>query len=587
MNGNVNTAMKGKMTKPKEAVAYARYSSDRQSARSIDDQFQLCEKIAKQHGYKIVRYYKDEAISGAGTLGRAGWLELMRDVAARDRTFEAVIIESLSRMSRDLADSARDFKRISHRQIELIDLEGPLTTMRVGMSGIMNQEFRKHLGNMLRRAWDGRVREGLMPGRPAYGHRKVAGTSFKREIDPDTAPIIKRIFTEFANLEPVRDIAARLNREGIPSPSGGQWNHTVFIAGSGSGKGIIGNRIYIGELVWNSHRSVINPETEKRNKQKGRPEDLLTVQVPHLRIIDQDLWDRAQEVRKMRSRQGSAPRVYKKSIVNHMLAGRLLCGACGGTMAIVWSKAGEHTRVGCTNARQKGVCTNSKSYDLVEIEATVLHGIKHNLDAEALAAYTEGAHKEWTKRQRAASRDLGAAQRALNQTLEKIDRIVTAMTDPDMPLAPLKEKLKALELERAGLADKVRMAEADGGGNVVALHPAMIQTFRQNIEAMHAALTNVKLTEAEVAPFRVAFGNVFDRVVVHPTGKRRPVEVTPYARISAIMGGDIVPKMRSAKEALEEQGLTSLVLATHGTMSYGRRDMIGLGRWEATQQAIL
>src|SRR4051795_1483498 len=47
------------------------------------------------------------------------------------------------------------------------------------------------------------------------------------------------------------EIAARLNRDGIPSPSGGEWNHQVFIAGGGSGKGIIGNRIYIGELVWN------------------------------------------------------------------------------------------------------------------------------------------------------------------------------------------------------------------------------------------------------------------------------------------------------------------------------------------------
>lgn len=569
------------MTKLKEAVAYARYSSDRQSARSIDDQFLVCEKIAKQHGYKIVKYFKDAAISGGGTLERAGFQEMMREAAAKDRTFEAVIIESLSRMSRDLADSARDFKRLEFRQIALIDLEGKTNTMRVGMSGIMNQEFVKHLGNMLRRAWDGRVREGLMPGKPAYGHRKVAGTSFEREIDPEAAKVVERIFTEYTNLEPVREIAARLNRDGIPSPSGGKWNHTVFIAGGGSGKGMIGNPIYIGELVWNNCRSVKNPETEKRTKQKGKPEDLLTVAVPHLRIIDQQLWDRAQQVRTGRSRQGSAARVYKKSIINHMLAGRLTCGACGGEMKIVWSKAGEHSRVGCTNARNKGVCTNTKSYDLVEVEATVLHGIKHNLDTEALMAYTEGAHKEWTARQRAASGDRDAAERALNRTKEKIDRIVSAMADPDMPLAPLKEKLKALELERAGLADRLRMAEADGGSNVVTLHPSMIQSFRSNIEAMHAALTDVKLSEAELAPFRIAFGNVFDRVVVHPTGKRRPVEVTPYARISAIMGVDILPKMRTPKEVLEEQGLTNLVLATHGTLSYQKQNIIGLGRWRS------
>jgi hypothetical protein len=153
-------------------------------------------------------------------------------------------------------------------------------------------------------------------------------------------------------------------------------------------------------------------------------------------------------------------------------------------------------------------------------------------------------------------------KRDLDRTIEKIDRIVTAMTDTTLPLEPLKEKYKALELERAGLADKLRLVEADGGNKVVTLHPAMIQKFRENLLTMVEALTNIKLTEAEIAPFRVAFGNVLDRVVVHRTGKRRPVEVTPYARISAIMGVDIMPRMRTPKETLEEEGLTHLVLAT-------------------------
>jgi site-specific DNA recombinase len=447
----------------------------------------------------------------------------------------------------------------------LIDLEGPLDTMRVGMCGIMNQEFRKHLGNMLRRAWDGRVKQGLMPGKPAYGHRKVPGTSFEREIDPVQAEVLKRIFIMFANREPTREMAARLNAEGILSPSGGKWNHQVFTAGGGNGKGIIGNEIYRGKLVWNTHRSVINPETERRNKQKGKPEDLIVVDVPHLRIIDETLWERAQRVRTERSRQ-TPGKVYKKTTVRHMLAGRLQCGACGGNMKIVWSSPGEKTRVGCTHARERGICANKKSYSLEDIEATVLHGIKHELDVEALTAFTEGAHKEWSARQRAARAEHDKVERELNRTLEKIDRIVSAMADSDMPLAPLKEKLKALELERAGLEDRLRMIKADGGDNVVTLHPAMIQRFRQNLETMVEALSNTNLTEAEVAPFRVAFGNVFDRVVVHVTGKRKPVVVQAYARISAIMGVDIVPKMRAPEKVLEDQGLTNLVLATHGTL---------------------
>ena len=210
------------------------------------------------------------------------------------------------------------------------------------------------------------------------------------------------------------------------APSGGKWNHQVFTAGGGNGKGIIGNRIYIGELVWNTNRSVIDPESEKRNKQKGKPEDLITVQVPHLRIIDQDLRDRAQKVRTERNRQRNVVRPAKKTIVRHMLRERLACGVCGGSMKVVWSKAGEDTRVGCVNARERSICANVKSYSLPVIEATVLHGIKHDLDVEALMAFTEGAHKEYAARQRAASAERIEVERALNRAVEKIDRITNA-----------------------------------------------------------------------------------------------------------------------------------------------------------------
>jgi DNA invertase Pin-like site-specific DNA recombinase len=544
------------MMKPKRAVSYARFSNPKlQDVTSIDDQFLVCEKIAARNGFEIVKRFRDDGISGTGSLERDGWLALMR--AAKAGEFEAVIVESLSRMSRDLADSAGFFKRLDALEIQLVDLEGAATTMRVGLSGIMNQEFVKHLGNQLRRKWDGCVTKGQTPGKPAYGYRLVAGKTLEREIDPQTAAIVVRIFTEYVNGVALREIAARLNNEGIPSPSGGKWNHAVITAGNGNGKGIIGNRIYIGELVWNQYRS-IKGENEKRTKRKGKPEDLITAPVPHLRIVDQALWDRAQRMRTGRSRQIPG-RVYKKTIMNHMLAGRLFCGACGGRMKIVWSGAREGTRVGCGNARDRAICTNAKSYSLPEIEATVLHGVKHNLDVEALMAFTEGAHKEWAARQRAASVERHAVERALNRAVEKIDRIIAAITDTDAEVKPLAEKLKTLELERAGL--QVRLENLQAEGNVVTLLPETIRQFRLNLERLHDALS-AELTDEKASPYRVAFGNVFDRVVVHPTGKRRPVEATPYVRLSAIMGADFFPRMRKPQEVFGK----TLDLATQGTL---------------------
>jgi hypothetical protein len=46
----------------------------------------------------------------------------------------------------------------------------------------------------------------------------------EREIEPIEADIVRRIFREYADGMAPRRIAARLNREGVPSPRGGKWN---------------------------------------------------------------------------------------------------------------------------------------------------------------------------------------------------------------------------------------------------------------------------------------------------------------------------------------------------------------------------
>jgi hypothetical protein len=50
------------------AAIYARYSSDRQSDASIEDQARLCEERARREGCRVVETYADRAISGASML---------------------------------------------------------------------------------------------------------------------------------------------------------------------------------------------------------------------------------------------------------------------------------------------------------------------------------------------------------------------------------------------------------------------------------------------------------------------------------------------------------------------------------------
>jgi site-specific DNA recombinase len=47
------------------AVIYARYSTENQSANSIEDQVRICRARAEREGWTVVEVYADYAISGA------------------------------------------------------------------------------------------------------------------------------------------------------------------------------------------------------------------------------------------------------------------------------------------------------------------------------------------------------------------------------------------------------------------------------------------------------------------------------------------------------------------------------------------
>jgi site-specific DNA recombinase len=47
---------------------------------------------------------------------------------------------------------------------------------------------------------------------------------------------------------------------------------------------------------------------------------------------------------------------------------------------------------------------------------------------------------------------------------------------------------------------------------------------------------------------RVAFQNLVDSVVVHPTGKRMPYEASVHGRLSAMLGIDLFPAQLSEEK---------------------------------------
>jgi site-specific DNA recombinase len=83
-------------------VIYARFSSEKQNERSIEDQIAVCRELCNREGYNVVSTFDDRAVSGASIVNRQGWLALMR--AADRREFDIVVAEDIDRLFRDQAD---------------------------------------------------------------------------------------------------------------------------------------------------------------------------------------------------------------------------------------------------------------------------------------------------------------------------------------------------------------------------------------------------------------------------------------------------------------------------------------------------
>lgn len=116
---------------------------------------------------------------------------------------------SVSRPGRHACDpqAAQVQRHHDHRH------DGEVTEIHVGVGSIVNSQFIKNLRISVQRALNGRVRDGLIPGRLTYGYSR-GSKACEREIDPDEAKIVLRIFEEYASGKPARDIAAEGRRAG-------------------------------------------------------------------------------------------------------------------------------------------------------------------------------------------------------------------------------------------------------------------------------------------------------------------------------------------------------------------------------------
>lgn len=288
------------------AICYYRYSSDAQRDCSIEQQREAAYEYAKQHNLNIIKEYDDKAISGTRS-DRENYQLMLSQINSLRPAY--LILWKTDRLSRDKYEAtiAKSIIRKAGCKIVYVAEQIPEDEgMALIMESILEAFSEQYIINLRQN-----VTRGLYYNaeRCLYNGVKILG--FKGEtdkaytIDENTAPVVKRIFSEYANGKALKAITDDLNRDGLRSIKGKEFTINSIRA-------ILRNRAYIGEY----HYGDVCIDD-------GMP-----------RIISDELFYQAQErfeknKRKSRSRI-TQEEIEKDSSIEFWLTNNCKCGLCGG-----------------------------------------------------------------------------------------------------------------------------------------------------------------------------------------------------------------------------------------------------------------
>lgn len=523
-------------------VIYARFSSDNQNPRSVADQIALCRERAEREGWPVVATFEDSAISGAAGIDQAqrpGLHAMLALVEAGGA--DQVLAEATDRIARHVADAHNVRERIEFAGARLFTLfDGTVTPMIGLIKGFTDAQFRSDLAKRVKRGHHGTIKEGRSTGKVAYGYRRANRLNERgdlirglREIEPDQAEIVLRIFIEYDCGQSPRAIAGRLNADGITAPGGTYW-HTTAISGSArTSFGILRNPIYIGRLLYGRTKAVTNPVSRRRHSRPNDQEANVEQEVPHLRIIEQALWDRVQQ----RLGEHGQGRPERQRRPKHVLSGLGVCGVCGGT----WTKVtGSHW--GCAKFRLGRACTNNRMINTERYERRVLAQMKEGMLApDVVSAYVREYHADYARKQRDQERERAGIERKLADATRRMDRLVTIVADGGREFAEIKDMLAAARDEKNRLTRE--LASLDALPDVLTLHPRLDEEYRRQIEDLDRALAEPEAALEAVPRLR----GLIARIVVRPNDRKRGVDLDVVRQLDEVLNlatGDAVAQLR-------------------------------------------
>jgi hypothetical protein len=318
-----------------------------------------------------------------------------------------------------------------------------------------------------------------------------------------------------------RAIVEELNRRGVPPPglayrrrstTAPSWCGSALTGNAKYGLGLLNCRLYQGELVWGRSRWSKDPDTKRKRRTLCPEHEWITRSVPHLRIIDDELWEKVRTRQQAVHDASAAIRAALRANARtgrgpkYLFSGLLTCGLCGHKFIVV-----DPLQYACSGWKYRGACANTVKVARKVVEALLLEAIQHELfTEEGLARFEQQVAKRLREHQQARKPERAQAEQYLQQVEREIENIMTAIK-AGVVTPTTKAELEKAEATRAALLRTIKGHEATGS-KVTAILPDMIGRFRTMVENL------VTVTQPQVDKARASLRMLLGKeIVLHPS----------------------------------------------------------------------
>lgn len=373
----------------------------------------------------------------------------------------------------------------------------------------------------------GQAIKGFNAGGRTYGYRHIPIEdhtrldefgrplieAVRREIDPEQAVWVRRIFQWYAEGQTPRQIAYNLNYEGVPSPRGNKWAASAINGHAKTDTGFLNNELYIGRYVWNRSQWTKDPESGKRRRIKRPENEWVIKSMPELRIVPQELWEavkKRQQYQHERSEKMRAT-LHKNARTGagpkYLFSSLLKCGCCGGSYAMV-----DVNRYGCTTHKDRGptACANGLKVSRKLVETRLLAAIKADLfTPEGIELFRQEVSRLLAERAKHPRADTAKTRIvSVEKEIENIMKAIKAGIVTDST----KAELQKAEREKYELQQVIASSNS-GIDNIATVLPRIVEQYRYMVDNFET------VTQPQVNRVRQKISALLgDKITLRPNG---------------------------------------------------------------------